>query len=160
EQFGSFPPAYLADASGKPMHSWRVLILPFIDQQALYREYNFSEPWDGPNNSRLLTRMPPVYACVSDPHSGTTNTAYAAVFGQQCVFRGFEPVKIMDITDGASNTLLVAEASKAGIPWMKPEDIDIAKHPSIGDDSGFSSYHIGGINALMCDGAVRYIPQS
>jgi prepilin-type processing-associated H-X9-DG protein len=161
EQFGSFPPAYVADASGKPMHSWRVLILPFIDQQGLYNEYKFSEPWDGPNNSRLLSRMPPIYGCVSDPHAvGNTNTSYAAVFGPQCVFRGIEPVKIMDITDGASNTLIVAEASKAGIPWMKPEDIDVAKHPSIGDDSGFSSYHIGGVNALMCDGSVRFVPQS
>src|SRR5262245_66359 len=57
-RYGTFPPAYVADESGKPMHSWRVLILPDLDQQALYNDYNFSEPWDGPNNSRLLTRIP------------------------------------------------------------------------------------------------------
>src|SRR6476661_8060061 len=62
---GCFPPAYIADENGKPMHSWRVLILPYLDQAALHTEYNFSEPWDGPNNSRLLARRPAVYACPS-----------------------------------------------------------------------------------------------
>src|SRR5262245_44252816 len=53
EAYGCFPPPYVADASGRPMHSWRVLILPFIDHAALYREYRFDEPWDGPNNRKL-----------------------------------------------------------------------------------------------------------
>jgi prepilin-type N-terminal cleavage/methylation domain-containing protein len=161
EVYGAFPPAYVADASGKPMHSWRVLILPFLEASPLYSEYNFSEPWDGPNNSRLLSRMPPVYACPSHGNApGGTTTAYAAVFGEHCVFRGSEPVKFMDIPDGLSNTLIVAEATEAGIPWMKPEDVDIAKHPSLGDRAGFSSNHTGGIHALLGDGSVRFIAQS
>ncbi len=159
--YGSFPPAFVADASGKPMHSWRVLILPYIDQQPLYSQYDFSEPWDGPNNSRLLARMPPVYACPSHPNTGAnTNTAYAAVFGEHCVFRGAEPVKISDITDGTSNTLIVVEAANAGIPWMKPDDVDIAKHPTLGDHDGFSSDHAGGVQGLMGDGSVRFLTQS
>src|SRR5688500_8670454 len=48
DEYGSFPPAYVADANGKPMHSWRVLILPFIEEQALYQRYRFNEPWNGP----------------------------------------------------------------------------------------------------------------
>jgi type II secretory pathway pseudopilin PulG len=161
ETYGAFPPAYVADASGKPMHSWRVLILPFLDQQGLYNEYNLAEPWDGPNNSRLLARIPPQYICVSNPtDAGSTNTAYAAAFGTRCVFRGFEPVNLREITDGASNTLLVVEAADAGIPWMKPEDVDITKHPSLGDSSGFSSHHTGGVHGLMCDGQVRFIPNA
>jgi hypothetical protein len=161
-KYGTFPPAYVADESGKPMHSWRVLILPDLDQQALYNDYNFLEPWDGPNNSRLLSRMPPVYACPSHPGApgSTTSTAYAAVFGEHCVFRGAEPVKMMDITDGMSNTLIVAEASNAGIPWMKPEDIDITLHPTAGDPSGFSSDHVGGFHGVLADGAVRFISQN
>ncbi len=161
DAYGAFPPAYVADASGKPMHSWRVLILPYLDQAPLYNQYNFSEPWDGPSNSRLLSQMPSVYACPSHPGSpGGTSTAYAAVFGEQCVFRGSEPVAFKDITDGASNTLLVVEADGAGIPWMKPDDVDITKHPSLGDRDGFSSSHMGGVHGLMCDGAVRFISQN
>src|SRR4051812_11083639 len=46
--YGCLPPAYIADAQGKPMHSWRVLLLPYLDQAGLYDAYNFGEPWDGP----------------------------------------------------------------------------------------------------------------
>lgn len=161
DTFKAFPPAVIADESGKPMHSWRVLILPYIDQAPLYAQYNFSEPWDGPNNSRLLASMPPVYACPSHPGGpGNTSTAYAGVFGEQCVFQGTTPVGIMDITDGTSNTIMVGEATQANIPWMKPQDIDITAHPALGDRDGFSSYHTGGVNVLMCDGAVQFLAQS
>jgi prepilin-type processing-associated H-X9-DG protein len=159
DTWGSLPPAYIADETGKPMHSWRVLILPFLDQAQMYQEYDFSEPWDGPNNSRLLSRMPPVYACPSNPTPGT-NTAYAGVFGEHCIFRGGEPVTFRDIVDGPSNTLMVGEATRANIPWMKPVDVDVAAHASIGDPDGFSSYHVGGAQFLMADGAVRFIAQS
>ena len=143
------------------MHSWRVLILPDLGEQALYDDYNLSEPWDGPNNSRLLAQMPAVYNCPSHAGvPGNTTTAYAAVFGEHCVFRGAEPVKIKDITDGTSNTLVVVEASKAGIPWMKPEDIDITLHPAPGDPSGFSSDHAGGFQGLLGDGSVRFLSQN
>jgi hypothetical protein len=91
---------------------------------------------------------------------GNTNTAYAAALGRECVFRGYEPVKLTEITDGASNTLLIVEAGDAGIPWMKPEDVDIAKHSTLGDPAGFSSHHTGGVHGLMCDGQVKFLPQS
>ena len=58
-----FAPAYVADENGKPMHSWRVLLLPMLEQQALYESYDFDEPWNGPNNSRLLAQTPPSYQC-------------------------------------------------------------------------------------------------
>src|SRR5207248_2869881 len=56
DTYGSFPPAYVADATGKPIHSWRVLILPFMEQSSLYNAYSMAEPWDGPNNRKLLGR--------------------------------------------------------------------------------------------------------
>src|SRR5438067_8347058 len=58
EIYGRFPPAYLADARGRPEHSWRVLILPYIEQKAVYNRYNFQEPWDGPHNRELAPLMP------------------------------------------------------------------------------------------------------
>src|SRR5262245_2162129 len=159
DKCGSLPPAYIADETGKPMHSWRVLILPFLGEDAMFQEYDMSEPWDGPNNSRLLSRMPAVYACPSDPIRGT-NTAYVGVFGEHCVFRGDKPVTLRDVVDGLSNTLMVREASRANIPWMKPVDVDVTAHPSMGDPDGFSSDHAGGVQFLMADGAVRYIAQA
>jgi hypothetical protein len=62
DQNGHFPPPYIADENGKPMHSWRVLILPLIDERALYDQYNFDEPWDGPDNSKLADKMPAVFS--------------------------------------------------------------------------------------------------
>lgn len=157
--YNTFPPAYIPDAAGKPMHSWRVLILPFLEEQALYKDYDFSEPWDGPNNSRLLARMPAIYACPSQANvPGNTNTSYVAVFGEHCIFRGAEPVAMRDILDGTSNTLMVGEAADADIPWMKPEDIDIALHPTLGDMTGFSSDHKEGVPFLLGDCSVRFVP--
>jgi hypothetical protein len=63
DTFGCLPPAYVADASGRPMHSWRVLILPYLNEQQLYNDYNFNEPWDGPNNRKLIGMMPRGFAC-------------------------------------------------------------------------------------------------
>ncbi|MCI0357956.1 MAG: DUF1559 domain-containing protein [Planctomycetaceae bacterium] len=77
--YKSFPPAYVADASGKPMHSWRVLILPFLEQQALYDLYRFDEPWDGPNNSQLAGTILKIFQCPSDGKGSAGQTSYVAV---------------------------------------------------------------------------------
>lgn len=179
DAYGSFPPAYIADAEGRPMHSWRVLILPFVDCNDLYKEYNLAEPWDSPANLALLDKRPGVFDCVSRDESSVPatpvvaatgllacsggrirpgiTTAYAAVMGANSVFRGSEPVSVSEITDGPSNTLIIGELSGAQIPWTKPEDIDISRHPQIGDAMGFSngleaSY---GVYFLVADGSVR-----
>ena len=93
---GCFPPAYIADKSGKPMHSWRILILPFLDRNDLYKAYDFSEPWNGPNNKKLLATRPNVFACPSDPsvgRGGATQTSYVAVVGSGAAWAGEKPRK-------------------------------------------------------------------
>ncbi len=70
DAYGQFPPAFVPDQDGRPIHSWRVLILPFIEQQGLYQQYEFAEPWDGPNNRRLLSQIPSLYRCPSDVRTG------------------------------------------------------------------------------------------
>lgn len=163
DAYGCFPPASIADQNGRPMHSWRVLILPYLDQTPLYDQYKFTEPWDGPNNSRLLASMPKVYHCPSYREAGT-GTSYAAVFGPACVFRGTEPLTTKEITDGTSHTFIVGEAVGAKIPWMKPDDIQVEKSSRLGDPAGFSSDHKGGLFFLSADGAAWFValttPQS
>lgn len=122
---GHFPPAFIADENGRPMHSWRVLILPYLEQQQLFGLYDFSEPWDGPHNSTLASRMPAVYACPN--HRGPQGniwTDYVAVTGPSTVFPGAATTKLSDIKDGAANTVMVVEAANLNVPWMAPIDLD------------------------------------
>jgi hypothetical protein len=87
DDHGCFPPAYVADANGRPMHSWRVLILPYLEQKVLYDQYDFTEPWNGPNNSKLLATPPDTYGCPSDDRTcgvtGAWPTSYLAVVGAE-----------------------------------------------------------------------------
>jgi hypothetical protein len=125
--YGCFPPAYIADEKGRPMHSWRVLILPYLDCQGIYDSYHFDEPWDGPHNSALLPLMPNIYRCPCSPRNSTT-TSYAAIVGPHTAWPGSRGRKLTEITDGLPQTLLVVETT-ADIPWMAPRDLEADKLP-------------------------------
>lgn len=139
DHFGSFPPAYIADETGKPMHSWRVLLLPYMEEQALHARYNFREPWNGPNNSKLAAEIPRMYHHYGDSR-GTTNTSYVVIVGAGTAFPGAKTTKLTDFKDGVENTILLAEISHSDICWMEPRDLDAdtmslaindSTHPSI-----------------------------
>lgn len=134
---GTLPPAYIVDENCKPMHSWRVLILPYLDQQALYDQYDFNLPWDSPHNSRLATEMPEVFKCPLS--SSTVHTSYAVVNGPGLVFDGIHTTRSDDIIkgDGAGTTLLVVECHAANIPWMEPRDVDAASWSPSSPHPGF-----------------------
>jgi len=146
---GSFPPAYISDENGRPVHSWRVLILPYLEEQELYDQYDFDEPWDGPNNRKLADQMPDVFKCPAhDPKVATTTTSYAAVVGPRTAWPGETPRKIREITDGTAKTISVVEAADSGIHWMAPRDLqmtqlDAAENGTTGQ--GLSSKHRGGV---------------
>lgn len=179
DTYGSFPPAFVLGRDGKKWHSWRVLILPYLGQQELYAAYRFDEPWDGPNNRKLIEKMPEIFACPSQPcpakkavvlsigvlgcagggpSANSGFTSYAAVLGQDCAFRGARPVSIQEITDGMSNTVLIGECTRTKTPWTKPEAIDIAFYSKLGGPDGFGGRHDAGSHFLMGDGTVRFIP--
>ena len=122
ETYGTFPPAYIADKNGRPMHSWRVLILPQLEAKHLYDKYRFDEPWDGPNNRRLASEMPNFFHCPSAP-DGAPMTHYLVVVGPKTVFPGAESIRFRQVRDGTTKTLLVVEAPKKAVHWMKPDDI-------------------------------------
>jgi prepilin-type processing-associated H-X9-DG protein len=125
-KYGVFPPAVVTDKHGKPMHSWRVLILPYLDRNDLYQRYRFNEPWNGPNNSQLLSENLSIFYCPSDPR-GTNDyhTSYVAVVGDHTVWPGAKSIGTQAVSDrdGTARTLLLIETHNSGIHWMEPRDV-------------------------------------
>jgi Protein of unknown function (DUF1559) len=162
-QYNVFPPAYVADATGRPAHSWRVLILPFIEETGLYGRYRFSEPWNGPNNIKLLNSMPSIFACPSGFSNPTNLTNYVAVTGPGTMFPGARSTKLEDVTDGTSNTLAIVEVDNVNVPWTAPTDLDVRTMSFQVNDPkrpGISSKHPGGANVGVADGRTRWARDS
>jgi beta-lactamase regulating signal transducer with metallopeptidase domain len=173
---GRLPPPVIMgkDGKGKVPHSWRIELLPYIGQEALYRQYHFDESWDSEANKRVLEQMPALFRHPLDD-SKCTNAAYYVLTapklleetpapghgasppegGFPTAFSAKNGMSFGHITDGMSNTLAVVEA-KRDIPWTKPEDIlfDPAKDPP-----KLGGYFKEGFNAGLCDGAVRFLSQ-
>jgi hypothetical protein len=136
--WGSLPPAYLADEAGKPKHSWRVLLLPYLpawdgDPKSPYETYDFSEPWDGPNNRQLVEQMPRVYRCPQEHGQSTESTSYVVVTGDESAFSGHSSVRLNEIGDGLDATILVAAIGGSGISWMEPRDVSLDQAVPAGD---------------------------
>jgi prepilin-type processing-associated H-X9-DG protein len=167
QKYGCFPPAFVADKSGKPMHSWRVLLLPFLEEKALYDDYRFDEPWNSPHNSTLASRMPLVYHCFADGPLGGSQTSYAMLVGPHAISDGPHGRKPSEVKDGLSNTIILAEAAHAGINWMEPRDLKTENmrfqiNGGVGGSPAsraveISSRHPDGAHVLMGDGAVQFL---
>jgi len=156
---GSLPPAYIADKNGKPMHSWRVLILPYLDRLDLYEAYRFDEPWDGPNNRKLAGEIMRIYSCPKDAEQ-KTDTSYVAVVGANTVWPGAKRGNLSAIPDGSSNVVLLVEIRNSGIHWMEPRDLDATQMPFIvnaQNGQGISSGHSGGASVSMADGSTIWL---
>jgi hypothetical protein len=122
---GTLPPAVVYGKNGEPLLSWRVLILPHVEQEALYREFHLNEPWDSPHNIKLLPRMPRVYAPPPSKAAlvPANHTVVHVFVGKGTAFEGPAGLNIPnDFPDGTSNTLLVVEAGEP-VPWTKPQDL-------------------------------------
>ncbi len=154
--YGSFPPAFLADDTGRPLHSWRALILPYIDGgRQIYSQYRFDEPWDGPNNQRLLTARPRIFHCPADNQTAkdATKANYFVVSGSATVFPDGKSVPLGDLSDSDA-TILVVEAVGLGVDWLAPNDLDIASlnlQPGT-VSKGISSRHVHGCNVALANG--------
>jgi prepilin-type processing-associated H-X9-DG protein len=153
--YGFFPPTVLYGPDGKTTYSWRVAILPFLENADLYNQYKFDEPWDGPNNSKLIARMPAVFNCPDDDEGLASHfSSYFAPKGPDTLLSDRkEGTRIAEITDGTSNTIMIVEA-KRPIPWTKPEDVIFADGMP---KDAIGGLHPGGFNVGMGDGSVRFL---
>ena len=183
EAFNRFPPAVIKGPDGKPWHSWRVMILPFIGEIDLYRQYNRNEPWNSPNNKKLLSKMPDIFRNPAYPNQEKFYTNYAAVSGDGTAFppntasykkdangkltlEYHNKIRFRDIADGTSNTIMFGTVSPdQKIPWMKPDDLPLGKEVSkLGSKNSFATpFTIGTIPHAMvvwCDGSTSLLPKS
>jgi len=129
DTYASFPPAQAArDEQGQSQLSWRVHILPFVDQQGLYSQFHLNEPWDSPHNKTLLEKMPDIYACDSGWSAAPDavkpgHTTILAPVGDDTVFGGTKPTRLADIRDGTSNTVVLVKVTpELAVPWTAPAD--------------------------------------
>jgi hypothetical protein len=155
DSYGHFPPQAVYSKDGKPLLSWRVLLLPYLEQDGVYRQFKLDEPWDGPHNKRLLAQMPKVYA---DPaiDSKQPETVYQGFVGPGAFFEGTKGLPIREFTDGTSNTIMIVEAANP-VPWTKPEDLPYDPKKPLPRVGGHRS---GGFFAAFCDGSVRFLRQN
>ncbi len=175
-RYGCFPPAYVADANGKPLYSWRVVLMAEIDRTdrwfggQLADGFHFDEPWDSPNNSKLHKLTPyTVWHCPSDQAiAGSNETNFVAVVGPGTMFASDGTSRrLADVTDGPENTLIVVEVVDAGIHWMEPKELDWrtmsfrlndGTRPSISSNHPFRGSSNLGANVLTVNDMVTKIP--
>ena len=145
---GHFP-SNEVDKDKKALLSWRVQILPYIEEDALSRQFKMDEPWDSENNKKLIDKMPKLYAPIR-ARADAGMTYYQAFTGKHGLLKSGEKRGLATITDGSSNTLLCVEAAKAAI-WTKPDDLmfDGKDLPAVG------GLFDGKFHGAMCDGSVR-----
>jgi hypothetical protein len=162
DTFGAFPAGYNADADGKPLLSWRVHILPFVEEGQLYEQFHLDEPWDSPHNKELIAQMPEVYRSPnSRAEPGKAN--YLGIGGADGIFVRPKPgdksgTKIMQITDGTSNTIMAVEVpDESAVIWTKPGDFAPNKEDPT---RGLLGVRPGGFLAGFTDGSVQFIAES
>jgi hypothetical protein len=150
DAYRHFPTVANFDKNEKPLLSWRVHLLPFLDQVKLYKEFHLDEPWDSEHNKKLIEKMPAVFRSSKNKElnkAGKTN--YLVPVGEHMIFTGTDKtISIRDITDGTSNTILTVDVDDDhAVIWTKPEDLKIdpqkpqagmRNQPSIGFLIGFA----------------------
>ncbi len=168
DDFGSLPPAFVADELGNPKHSWRVLLLPYLAKgegdrsglKALYDSYDMNEPWNGPNNRKLAGRMPRVYGCINDRGRNRSTTSYLVITGNGSAFPANRSIKLGEIVDDKASTIITVEVGDSGINWLEPRDYPIDELRFVEEGSskrGIGGNHPRGANVGFADGSVQFL---
>jgi hypothetical protein len=151
---GHFPMTANLDKNGKPLLSWRVHILPFIEQDNLYKQFKLDEPWDSETNKALIEKMPEIFKSPAQK-VGDGKTTYLAPMANNTVIAPNKATKIADITDGTSNTIMLVESNDdAAVIWTKPDDLSTADAEILKKLIG---HYDDGFIAGFADGSVRFI---
>jgi hypothetical protein len=158
-KYGCYPPAYTVDKQGRRIHSWRALLLEFLDRD-LYAEYDFSRPWNSPGNLAVADTMKQdgPYRCPSEQLQSPLNTSYVMLVGPAAFSDGPTGRKPEEITDGLANTIAVVEMSPSGIGWTAPYDLNVSEMSfKINDpnQAGPRSCHPNIAYLLFADGNAR-----
>ncbi len=149
-----FPDRANFDKDGKPLLSWRVHILPHIEENNLYKQFHLDEPWDSDHNKKLIPLMPAIYRNPSSP-AEQGKTDYLVPTGKGSIFEKQRAAAIRDIRDGTSNTIMVVEVDPArAVTWTKPTDLNYDASNLM---SGLGKAHPGGFSAALADGSVKFI---
>jgi RNA polymerase sigma factor (sigma-70 family) len=151
---GHFPPKAILGTDGEPRLSWRVALLPFLDQRALFQAFHLDEPWDSPHNKTLIGRMPEVFTTPSSP-TGDGTTRIRLFEGPGTMFDGSRGMKIQDITDGMSNTVVIV-AGREAVPWTRPGELPCAKSKPL---PALDETNEQGVLVGLADGAAHYVPR-
>jgi hypothetical protein len=157
EKHGRLPPAAVYSREGTPLLSWRVLLLPYLENDELFRQFNLDEPWDSPQNIPLLSKMPSVYSPLAPIDGNPPLVPYTTLFqvfvGKGTAFEGREGLRLKEDFPRRSYTILIVEARQS-VPWTKPEDIPYDENQPLPEFGGFFKrrFHI-----LFADGDVHYV---
>jgi hypothetical protein len=159
DRLQKFPPAYVADAEGKPLYSWRVLILPYLGQQALYDRFDKTKAWDAPENLAISSTAIDAFKSPADTGVAANGVSYVAVIGSDFLFTGIKPMQFLDALDGTSNTIALIECRGIAGSWAAPCDLQAeGLLYDLGDAAGqIHSPYADGLQILMCDGSVRFL---
>jgi hypothetical protein len=160
DKYECFPPAYVRGPDGTPWHSWRTLLLPYLQQENLYEEYRFDEPWNGPHNSQLIAKQPEVFRSPRQQSNRIGVAGYLGVVSRRTVWPAYFSAKAEDVSDGNSNTIQLLEYPQSDIIWTEPRDL--REHEALSllaaTNSGAKpTLDIKVFGALMCDGFVRNV---
>jgi hypothetical protein len=158
--YRSLPPAYTVDDQGQRLHSWRTLILPFLDRGQLYESIDLSKPWSHPVNVEARQTAQELFKCPAAKKISPNETTYLAISTANSCFPGIESRTYQDITDKHSETFMVVEVcAQDAIEWMQPDDLgELAFKRYFSSEKDLT--HFGGMQVLLADGTVRFISRN
>jgi type II secretory pathway pseudopilin PulG len=164
-EHGSYPPAYVTDAAGKPLYSWRVLLLPYLEEDSLYERFDKTKAWDDPANIDVSNSMVNVFRSPLDEEVADNGTSYVGVVGRNTMFPTGSGRKKGEIVDGMSNTIMVLEVKGFEGSWAEPNDptlVQFGNGAILGENAGqlLPAQASGATLVGFADGIVRQLDAS